>query len=72
MMNIFGQRKKEVVRERYEIMVTKPNFLKKNHYTLPTMPKERKAIKKVICNHLPRPHKEKRRGYHHDINGSIK
>jgi hypothetical protein len=53
-------------------MVTKPNFLKKNHYTLPTMPKERKAIKKVICNHLPRPHKEKWRGYHHDINESIK
>lgn len=53
-------------------MVTKPNFKKKNHYILPTMPKERKAIKKVICNHLPRPHKEKWRGYHHDINESIK
>jgi hypothetical protein len=40
MMSIFGQRKKiqEVMRERQEEVVTKPNLRKENHYTLPTMP----------------------------------
>ncbi len=30
----------------------KTKLIKKNHYTLPTMLSERKAVKKVICKHL--------------------
>jgi hypothetical protein len=38
-MNIFEERKKdqEIVRERQEVVVIKPNLKKENHYTLPTM-----------------------------------